>query len=707
MWIKPRFKSIVEQAILTQMKTDQIRELSPKLPADEGEFDSLLQHLVERRIGGAFASVVLAALDAGRTFDARHLIVGATMLPAELIIPSIAMRCTGDVAAALLKAVEDQRLDTMFSAVCVLVAAQWRHAHRPGSSLQDIATEFRVLRRRRHTRAQTPAVMAAIAEVLAEIGEEHPWPELRERRNRKLFNEAARYLEDIGETVRSPILDRLGRPGKGWTLSGYTVRSPVPRKPDGSKWGRNDLCHCGSGKKYKKCCERKDKARWHDASDVEGKTWSEMELEPEKYMDEKRLMNMSPSDLVPLEPAKVDPALHGPMLDKLLAGREFETIVRFVKEIGWRPELAPHVTEAMCVAADMGKVDLVRQLMEVSGDLDEAADELPFAVRLALAADAEETLTVIEQEVLQKVDEPSSEIAISILASRYPGLGILLARSVLATQGMTVDAQEVLDDLMETRERLELPPDDPIEEVLEKVTRYRKKTTSAALEAREKELEEKNGQQRALRAERARLRQELAQAQRARRLAEKDKDAARSEAEAALQAAKEDPRVADLTRRLKAVEDESKLQHAERSELRRELEKARREIEEQAAREAAAPSDRGRKDEVDVDAGWVPVNLAITQNVRRPVVPERVFGQMKKLPRRVSAEAMQLVGGLAGAEKAAWKGVLHLQHERELQRRRFAGDYRLIFKVDDNTGILEVVEVVDRKELDRRVRRLA
>ena len=25
-----------------------------------------------------------------------------------------------------------------------------------------------------------------------------------------------------------------------------------------AKIGRNDLCHCGSGKKYKKCCEAKE-----------------------------------------------------------------------------------------------------------------------------------------------------------------------------------------------------------------------------------------------------------------------------------------------------------------------------------------------------------------------------------------------------------------------------------------------------------------
>jgi hypothetical protein len=27
--------------------------------------------------------------------------------------------------------------------------------------------------------------------------------------------------------------------------------------------GRNDACHCGSGKKYKKCCEAKDEAAQH------------------------------------------------------------------------------------------------------------------------------------------------------------------------------------------------------------------------------------------------------------------------------------------------------------------------------------------------------------------------------------------------------------------------------------------------------------
>jgi preprotein translocase subunit SecA len=30
--------------------------------------------------------------------------------------------------------------------------------------------------------------------------------------------------------------------------------APAPRSASGEKVGRNDPCHCGSGKKYKKCC---------------------------------------------------------------------------------------------------------------------------------------------------------------------------------------------------------------------------------------------------------------------------------------------------------------------------------------------------------------------------------------------------------------------------------------------------------------------
>lgn len=43
--------------------------------------------------------------------------------------------------------------------------------------------------------------------------------------------------------------------------------------------GRNDPCHCGSGKKYKKCCEAKDQTK---ESAQLNKEWQKAEKEFEK-----------------------------------------------------------------------------------------------------------------------------------------------------------------------------------------------------------------------------------------------------------------------------------------------------------------------------------------------------------------------------------------------------------------------------------------
>ena len=47
--------------------------------------------------------------------------------------------------------------------------------------------------------------------------------------------------------------------------------------------GRNDPCHCGSGKKYKKCCELKDQTKEHSALE---KQWKAAEKEFAKSKEE-------------------------------------------------------------------------------------------------------------------------------------------------------------------------------------------------------------------------------------------------------------------------------------------------------------------------------------------------------------------------------------------------------------------------------------
>jgi hypothetical protein len=49
--------------------------------------------------------------------------------------------------------------------------------------------------------------------------------------------------------------------------------------------GRNDPCHCGSGKKYKKCCQEKDAEARHATLE---KQWTEAEKAAAKKAEEEK-----------------------------------------------------------------------------------------------------------------------------------------------------------------------------------------------------------------------------------------------------------------------------------------------------------------------------------------------------------------------------------------------------------------------------------
>ena len=87
--------------------------------------------------------------------------------------------------------------------------------------------------------------------------------------------EAVEYLEDIGlmndedkaEAVIAPLA-ALNNATRLWQLKGHTPEELMAMTGEGrvipfnqvhkAKVGRNDPCPCGSGKKYKNCCLRKD-----------------------------------------------------------------------------------------------------------------------------------------------------------------------------------------------------------------------------------------------------------------------------------------------------------------------------------------------------------------------------------------------------------------------------------------------------------------
>jgi len=74
--------------------------------------------------------------------------------------------------------------------------------------------------------------------------------------------------------------------------------------------GRNDPCHCGSGKKYKKCCEEKDEAKeravldkqWEQATKTAAK--EKEKTEQDKTSEKPGFVPNKP------QPAKTGPQKH-------------------------------------------------------------------------------------------------------------------------------------------------------------------------------------------------------------------------------------------------------------------------------------------------------------------------------------------------------------------------------------------------------------
>src|SRR6185503_3458786 len=72
--------------------------------------------------------------------------------------------------------------------------------------------------------------------------------------------------------------------------------------------GRNDPCPCGSGKKYKKCCETKDQAKEHARLE---KRWQEAQRAVEKSQDKEGAANEEKTAAPPVTARKPDTSFRG------------------------------------------------------------------------------------------------------------------------------------------------------------------------------------------------------------------------------------------------------------------------------------------------------------------------------------------------------------------------------------------------------------
>ena len=689
--------SVLHHARTCEFSTAALRELASLLPADDAVLDRLLELTVRDRDELGFTHMVLAAVSDGRPVDAAHLVEGSPLLPNPAILAAVAIHCSGDVPEALVEAVGRGKMGWEREAVALLTAGWWSREHREGELPPHLLARARKLARLTFGQPLTQLPLVALAELLddAQLRKELPGSE-----HAGLRDDARRLREVLFDRVQGAPLAPVPERAPPRIQSGYTVRRAVERI------GRNEPCPCGSGRKYKRCCYDADQERLRHSSDVPGVTVEELRGNPEVHLNSDRLQRMRSYELARLAFDQVPAELHRALLSQLNMFREFGAAIRFFEVVGCPEELVDYLVEAVDLAATNGDTEAVRRLISLRDELVPDAPRPNLGAELLAAENGPDPqLARLEAEADRLLREEKSyelvDFSCSIVSSPVPALGILLARGVLPLAALW--DQPVLEEaIIDARDRLGLPLDDPIEDVASALF----SATSPVAEEQNDDLAqsrqilgEKNAEVRTLRAELATVRHQLETAE------ERHASPLPPEPTApAPLAPAPDPAVNELRRRVASLKGDLKQRHQERNQLRRELHSTQQRLEELRSQPPPGEGTEVFEAEAQEEALVLPEEAATSQPVRVPSYPPKFLAELETLPDGVVRSALRLIGGLAAGDAAAFQGARRLKRDRDIWRQKVGASHRLLFRLGPRR--LETLALVTRQEFERAVKRL-
>ena len=609
-----------------------VEQLARALPAELE-----LATLAEERDQQRFCNRLFAALHAGRDVPAEVLVAGASLVDDPLLLAAVVARVTGDVDAAAVGAMDDGRIVGTWVGASLLFCTACRLRQQGAPASRDLVRWTKWLARRAAD-DDTLATVLAITELLDEPS-----------------------LATLVQSYDTPEWREVAQENADWLVSAFTgsVMQVVPELPPaprrvGAKVGRNDKCPCGSGRKYKKCCEGKP-----------------LQLAPQTLAD---LEQTPVADLARLDPRAVPVALRATVARDLLAYHEFAAGLRWREAVDDADERLELLTEAVERLCSLGRVVQARRLAtELPGD------RVPVDLEVRGATPAR-GIKALERVTADLLDDDPLAVATAALASPFPAVGIVMARGVIADPDLPdEDRLAVLLALHDRRDREGWWPWDragtwsltddrgPSDDVVAQHAAARRHAESAYTKA-----------------ERARRRLE---GELARALAQLEAAPARTVEEQQLDA------VRDELARLKA---DHKRVHDERNALRREL----REL----AELDAVPDDDGADEAADVVDDDDDDEVAAAMGVRRPLLPDDFADVLARVPLATQRTTMQRLGELCSGRQAGWRDTKRLLGFDNLWRVRIGRSYRLLYRVREET--LQVVDLVHRQELEKKLHKL-
>ena len=488
----------------------------------------------------------------------------------------------------------------------------------------------------------------------------------------------------------------------------YTVRRPVP------KLGRNDPCHCGSGKKYKKCCYTKDQELLRDASQYAGATRTDLKTKPGLVDDPNVVLDMRAHELKQLSPAALSEGqLHSGYQRALAFGlRElaFEMLLEWQQRAKQEAFDPGHFEDLIEDVLQAGDLELARRIRDHCGDrawwrpqaIAFHFDLLEHPERFgSLERDCRSAVCEVSDEEIA-LDEPLTRLAYDF-APRHPALAIAFARAAIVSHpDRLFDNDMLLDVIREARVDLDLPPDgDPAEALFDWIGERGRRKKKA--QAENEEMARLAGQLGATRAA-------LDEKKRALRETEQTLGAIGAELEKARGVAAADPqeahasatfnteREATLQRlrgQVEGLKAEIGAQQAERRKLRRQLGDERKKLATLSESGALATSPGAAEE------------AAVVEPAGRPVLPEYSDTFRKRLASLappLAAKAILAAGRFASHDEAIWRQTKPLESLPKHYRIRLGLGYRLIVRWQPGKA-LEIVDVIPRQDLESWLRR--
>jgi mRNA-degrading endonuclease RelE of RelBE toxin-antitoxin system len=683
---------LLKQAAAVVYSRPSLLEFAEELPGDDGVLVAALDQAALHRNAKAFSHLYLGGLLAGHRLPARLLAPGAPLLPEARFLLSTARHLEGDVAEALAEAVRSGRMSSERDAVAII--AGWLDYERRG---MPAPPEFLALTRkicRRESRFGSLLVRSMLR-LAAKLSGDPVVASILEadiendRGLRTILKEMRAHAEDLPWENLIPMRPPM-EPVMG---VGATVKRSVP------KAGRNDPCPCGSGKKFKQCCEKK--LRTGDVYEIEGVKVAEAAQFPELLLTAERVQEMRSYELYNLEPKRMVPSMVARVAERLVEFGEYSRAMEMIETVG--PALMPHqiLDHIAYELTRHGQADALRRLLAIAPELLGPY----FEMRVLLANDSERLQMVLEKAreafEAERTGDRTAQLLFCDLAYGAlvvdPALGILIGRAALPVCGWP-NQPVLLEAIEDARDLLGLDGKEPGFEVVEAGDR-----ADLEHERHAEDLEK-------VRAETAsRVSQRDAEIQRLKSridamqetLARKEEGA--DKAESAPRPAPPDHALAEareLRDELRRLKENLKAEHEERNHALRELRaaqdqmrRANREKSEPEQEPLLSPLDEGEfADSSGIEWGRQPLRL--------PEFSPDFKESLGKLPRHIASTALSTAGRLAGGDPSVWKTARALKLRPGTLRVRISGDYRLLYEIA-SADSLRVVDCILRRDLER------